>query len=60
MERREEFVARHIEEIRAVVRTMAERTGSSIVLNTSGFEVLYSAPGLDITEKVIQELNGDR
>ncbi|MDR2577074.1 MAG: OmpH family outer membrane protein [Puniceicoccales bacterium] len=57
MERREEFVTKHIEEIRDTVRKIVKKRSVSLVLNTSGVEVVYSLPDMDITEKVIDALN---
>lgn len=56
-QRREEFVSQHIKEIRKVIEKIAQKRGASVVLNTAGVEVLYSAEALDITELVIKVLN---
>jgi Skp family chaperone for outer membrane proteins len=57
MERREEFVAKHIEAIRAAVAKVAATRKVQLVLNTSGIEVLYADGALDVTDEVIQILN---
>jgi Skp family chaperone for outer membrane proteins len=59
-ERREAFVSKHVEEIRAVVKSIATKRNATIALNTAGIEVLYAAPSLDITEEVIALLNGKK
>ncbi|MDR1438361.1 MAG: OmpH family outer membrane protein [Puniceicoccales bacterium] len=56
-QRREEFVARHIDEIKRVVKAVAEKRNVPIVLNTSGIEVLYSDSRMDVTDRVIKILN---
>ncbi|MDR3117406.1 MAG: OmpH family outer membrane protein [Puniceicoccales bacterium] len=57
-ERREEFVSKHLEEIKAVVANLAGKHRAQLVLNTAGMEVLYSEAALDITEEVIKAING--
>jgi Skp family chaperone for outer membrane proteins len=59
-ERRDEFVSKHIEEIRDVVKSIAQKRGAEIALNTSGIEVLHSDAALDITDTVIRRLNGKK
>jgi Skp family chaperone for outer membrane proteins len=58
MERREEFVNKHLEEIKAVVANLAGKRKAVLVLNTAGMEVLYSDPAMDITDGVIDAING--
>lgn len=57
MQRREEFVTQHVQEIRSVIEKIAEKRGSCVVLNTSGIEVLYSAKNIDISNDVISDIN---
>jgi Skp family chaperone for outer membrane proteins len=55
--RRDAFVTRHVDEIRGVVKAVAEKHRASLALNTAGIEVLHSLPSLDISDEVIGELN---
>ncbi|MDR2664062.1 MAG: OmpH family outer membrane protein [Puniceicoccales bacterium] len=58
MERREEFVGKHIEEIRLAAEKLAKKKKVQVALNVSTGAVLYAVPALDITDEVIQYLNG--
>jgi Skp family chaperone for outer membrane proteins len=59
-DRREAFVTKHVEEIRAVVKSIATKRNASLALNTAGLEVLHAAPALDVTDEVITILNGKK
>jgi Skp family chaperone for outer membrane proteins len=41
------------------VKKISEKKKVQVALNTSGGDVLYAIPSLDISDKVIQLLNGD-
>jgi outer membrane protein len=57
---------RLVDEIRAVVRTYAQETGCTLVLDSSGLvasgfpEVLFHDPALDVTAEVLKRLNAGR
>jgi Skp family chaperone for outer membrane proteins len=57
MERRDEFVTKHVEEIRDAVRGIVKNRGVVLVLNSSGNGVVFSQYSMDITEDVISALN---
>lgn len=57
MQRREEFVTQHVQEIRKVIGKIAAKRGAKVVLNTAGVEVLFSDSDLDISEDVIRIIN---
>ncbi|MDR2677505.1 MAG: OmpH family outer membrane protein [Puniceicoccales bacterium] len=59
-EKREEFVVRHVNEIKDVIRKVAKERGAVVVLNSAGLEVLYSVPDLDITQEVSVRLNAEK
>ncbi|MDR0428674.1 MAG: OmpH family outer membrane protein [Puniceicoccales bacterium] len=56
-QRREEFVSRHIDEIKKVIKAIAEKRGANIVLNSTGMELLYYEDQFDITGHVLKVLN---
>lgn len=56
-ERRQSVVNLHMSEIKDVVSKHAQAQKVDMVLNTTGVAVMYSDPKLDITTKVISQLN---
>lgn len=59
MERREEFVSKHIEEIRQVAEKIAKKKKVQMAFNVSSGAILYAASAMDITDDVIDCLNSD-
>jgi Skp family chaperone for outer membrane proteins len=59
-EKREEFVVRHVNEIKDIIRKVAKERGAIAVLNSAGLEVLYCVPELDITQEVSVRLNAEK
>lgn len=57
MQRRDEFVTQHVQEIRKVIAKIANKRGANLVLNTAGVEVLYSPDSMDISDDVIRVIN---
>lgn len=59
MERREEFVGKHIEEIRQAAEKIAKKKKVQVAFNISSGAILYAAPAMDITDEVVDYLNDD-
>ncbi|MDR1436472.1 MAG: OmpH family outer membrane protein [Puniceicoccales bacterium] len=59
-ERRDELFNRHIGEIKKAIRKISEKRKVTVALNTSGGDILYALPTLDISDEVITYLNGDK
>lgn len=59
-EKREEFVVRHVNEIKDIIRKIAKERDAVAVLNSAGLEVLYCTPDSDITQEVSIRLNAEK
>lgn len=58
-QKNKELIAPIVERINSVVSRMAADEGYALVFDASKSEVIYAQPGLDMTERVIAELNRD-
>lgn len=56
-QKNDELIAPLVEKINEVVGTIAEEEGFALVLDASKSEIVFSDPGLDLTQLVIDELN---
>jgi Skp family chaperone for outer membrane proteins len=59
-EKREEFVVRHVNEIKDVIGKIAKERDAIVVLNSGGLEVLYCTTNSDATQDVIVRLNAEK
>lgn len=56
-QRRQSVVNLHMDEIKKVLATIAEKRGAELVLNSAGPVVMYSIDALDITKEAIIAVN---
>lgn len=59
-QRRQAIVELHLNEIQEIVTDVAKAKGATLVLNTQGLAVVYSAESLDITDEVMTKLNATK
>jgi outer membrane protein len=52
-----ELMAPLVKQINTVVQTIAQAEGFTLILDMAPGEIIYAQPGLDLTDKVITELN---
>ena len=56
-QRNQELTKPIIDRVNAILHTIAQQEGFSLVLDAAGGTIVYAAPALDLTDRVLAELN---